>query len=404
MRFLQTLALSALFSLGNAAAIARGKSSASVIPETNYDAIVIGGGPAGLSALSALARVRRNALLIDSGEYRNGPTRHMHDVLGFDGVQPAYYRWAARNQISYYPSVEMRNGTVTDIESHADENTWFTVSVAYPGGRNDKLTARKVVVATGLKDIIPTTPGVVENWGKGIYWCPWCDGNEHANQTLGLLAPLNKVAGLVREVRTLNTDIVAFVNGSDDSATRKLADEDLPRWQDYLKLHNVTVDNRTITEVKRLKDGATGNKDPSLPSVPEFDLFSVEFTEGDAVERAAFFVDFPNEQRSHVGEKAGVKLLADRLVANDTAGMVTNVPGIYAVGDANTDGSTNVPHALWSGKRAVVSLHVQLEREQQKVELDNFHSKRDTLLQERDLWNTMNGKRGELLYAGEFDQ
>ena len=56
------------------------------IPDTDYDAIIVGGGPAGLSVLSALARVRRNVLLIDSGEYRNQPTRHMHDVIGFDGT------------------------------------------------------------------------------------------------------------------------------------------------------------------------------------------------------------------------------------------------------------------------------------------------------------------------------
>jgi choline dehydrogenase-like flavoprotein len=83
MRFFQTLAVSALFSLSNAAAIA--KSSSSEVPKTDYDAIVVGGGPAGLSALSGLARVRRNVLLLDNGLYRNGPTRHMHDVIGFDG-------------------------------------------------------------------------------------------------------------------------------------------------------------------------------------------------------------------------------------------------------------------------------------------------------------------------------
>lgn len=82
MRFLYALALSALASFGDAAAIAQGNSTSS---EPTYDAIIIGGGPAGLSALSGLARVRRKVLLIDSGEYRNAPTRHMHDVIGFDG-------------------------------------------------------------------------------------------------------------------------------------------------------------------------------------------------------------------------------------------------------------------------------------------------------------------------------
>lgn len=78
MRMLYTLVLSALATLGDAAAFARQQPS-------EFDAIIVGGGPAGLSALSGLARVRRNVLLIDSGEYRNAPTRHMHDVLGFDG-------------------------------------------------------------------------------------------------------------------------------------------------------------------------------------------------------------------------------------------------------------------------------------------------------------------------------
>ncbi|KAM0344146.1 hypothetical protein ACHAPU_007868 [Fusarium lateritium] len=401
MRFFQTLAVSALFSLGNTAAIA--KSSTPEIPKTDYDAIVVGGGPAGLSALSGLARVRRNVLLLDNGLYRNGPTRHMHDVIGFDGVQPAYYRYAARELLSYYPTVKMENATVTDIKSKGGNNTWFSVSVEYPGQPSKQITARKIVLATGLKDILPSTPGIEDAWGKGIFWCPWCDGHEHADQPLGLLAPLNKIAGLVRELATLNKDVYAFVNGTDNSTNRALADQDLPQWKEYLKLHNVTIDNRTITEVKRLRDGDTHNADPSLPSVPEFDLFSVEFSEGKPVERAAFLASFPDEQRSNIGAKAGVQLYGGRLQANNSAGLITNIQGIYAIGDANTDNTTNVPHALYTGKRAAVFVHVQLEREQQAVELAGL-PKREAELSERDLWETVNGKRGEMLYAGEFEQ
>ena len=73
-----------------------GNDSAPAIPDTDYDAVVIGGGPSGLSAVSGLARVRRNVLVIDSGEYRNGATRHMHDVIGFDGRFPDNYTWTPR--------------------------------------------------------------------------------------------------------------------------------------------------------------------------------------------------------------------------------------------------------------------------------------------------------------------
>lgn len=81
MLFLKSFLLAALLSLVNAAAIPKEEVESEL-----YDAIIVGGGPAGLSALSGLARVRRNVLLLDSGIYRNGPTRHMHDVIGFDGM------------------------------------------------------------------------------------------------------------------------------------------------------------------------------------------------------------------------------------------------------------------------------------------------------------------------------
>ncbi|RSL48635.1 hypothetical protein CEP54_012828 [Fusarium duplospermum] len=372
MRFFSTLVASALISLGNAAVIARG--DVPPVPQTQYDAIIVGGGPAGLAALSGLARVRRNVLLIDSGEYRNDPTRHMHDVPGFDGVTPAYYRWAARKQLSYYDTVKMENGTVTDIKPQS-ENTWFSVTVEYGYKQKKTLTARKIVLATGLRDILPDTPGIEEAWGKGIFWCPWCDGHEHADQPLGLLGPLEKVAGM-----------------------------DLPKWEAYLNLHNVTVDNRTITEIERVSEGANEHADPSLPSVPENDWFNVKFDKGEPVGRAAFLASFPDEQRSDVGQKAGVQLWGGRLAANQSAGLVTNIPGIYAVGDANSDNVTNVPHALFSGKRTAVFLHVKLEREDQAVELAGEPAKRDTHLQARDVWETMNGKRGDMLYAGEFEQ
>ncbi|CAM1508615.1 Fc.00g054630.m01.CDS01 [Cosmosporella sp. VM-42] len=174
MRWLHAFVFSALASLGSAAAIVRDEPA-------EYDAIIIGGGPAGLAALSGLARVRRNALLIDSGVYRNALTRHMHDVLGFDGVTPAYYRFGARTQLSHYDTVTMTNGTVTKIEP-LQNNTKFSVSADYPGNQKKTFTARKVVLATGLRDLLPNTPGIKENWGHGIYWCPWCDGQAMSMQ------------------------------------------------------------------------------------------------------------------------------------------------------------------------------------------------------------------------------
>ena len=248
----------------------------------------------------------------------------------------------------------MTNGTVSSIVSQ-ENNTWFTVNIE----ESEPVTARKIVLATGLRDLLPDTPGVKENWGNGIFWCPWCDGHEHADQGLGLIASLSEIPGLVREMLTLNEDIVALVNGTDTPEMREEAEKGLPKWEEYLKLHNVTIQNGTIAAIRRLENATSG--DPSLPTYPEHDLFSVDFEDGKSIERNAFLTSYEDEQMSWVGPEMGVRLDGGRLAADPTKGLVTNIPGVYAIGDANADNVTNVPHALFSGKRTAVFVHGKLD-------------------------------------------
>ncbi|PVH94684.1 FAD/NAD(P)-binding domain-containing protein [Periconia macrospinosa] len=371
--------------------------------ETDYDAIVVGGGPAGLAATSGLARVRRNVLLIDSGEYRNDPTRHAHDVLGFDGVTPAWLRFAARQQVSDYGTVSLVNGTVTEIQPQ-NNNTFFKVLAEYPGNKSVSFTTRKVVLATGMRDILPSTTGIAENWGKGIYWCPWCDGHEHADQDLGILARLDSAVTSVREILTLNTDIILFVNGTDTPANRNITEGKFPGWEKYLTLLNVKIENRTLASINRLRDGATPYADPSLPTHPEHDLFQVEFADNqNPILRNAFFADFPSEQKSKVGENAGVQLYGNKLAADGAGGLVTNVPGIFAIGDANSDNVTNVPHAFFSGKRTAVFLHVQIERENSVAQIAAVGKRNVQNNDLQTLWRRMN-EPDDVTFAGHtFD-
>ncbi|KAK4209673.1 thioredoxin reductase [Rhypophila decipiens] len=418
MQLSLTLVLTAIVSLAQSAVLPPPQPEprqTTGTPQIDYDTVVVGGGPAGLAALSGLARVRRNVLLIDSAEYRNGPTRHMHDVLGFDGVTPAYFRHAARQQLTHYETVSWINGTVTSIVvGDPPKNSYFTISSSNSSSSpstNITITARKVVLATGLRDIIPSTPGIVENWGKGMFWCPWCDGHEHADQPLGLLGSLDNVPGNVRELVTLNKDLIAFVNGTDTPYYRNLTESKFPKWETYLRLHNVTVDNRTIVSITRLRDGANHTADPSLPTAPEHDLFSIRLEDGTEVQRAGFFCNFPSEQSSKVGQEAGVVLYGGRLGVNPDRGLVTNVNGIYAIGDANSDNTTNVPHALFSGKRTAVFVHVQLAREDADKELNGTAVAvrrdlwdRDLEVEARSLWGAVNGgPEDDITYAGEFD-
>ncbi|KAI1742378.1 hypothetical protein F4680DRAFT_30759 [Xylaria scruposa] len=355
MFFFHVILLSVFVVLANAAPITLSSTW------TDYEVIVVGGGPSGLAALSALGRVRRNALLIDSGEYRNAPTRLVHDVIGFDGVTPAYLRWVARKQVANYKTVKATNGTVTSIQPESD-NAYFTVSMTAFDGTASSLTARKIVLATGLRDLLAPTPGLQENFGKGIYWCPWCDGNEHADQPMGILGSFDRAARAAAEVQTLNTDVIIFANGTDTPKNRERADKVFAEnSSEYLERRNIKVDNRTISRIVRLRDGGADHTDPNIPSMPEYDLFRIDFETGPSVERNTFFYTFDDEQRSLIGEKAGVKLVDGMMAVDDN--MLTNIPGIYAVGDANSDERTNVGHALYTGKSAVVHLHMELERE-----------------------------------------
>ncbi|KAK7427601.1 hypothetical protein QQZ08_005876 [Neonectria magnoliae] len=329
---------------------------------TDYEVIVVGGGPSGLAALSSLGRIRRTALLIDSGEYRNAYTRLMHDVPGFDGVTPAYYRWAATQQISHYPTVNATNGTVTDIQPKANYSC-FTVSVTAFDGTASSYTARKIILATGLRDVLPETPGLQENFAKGIYWCPYCDGIEHADQTMGILGPLDKAVEAAAEIVTLNRDVVIFANGTDTPEYRARADAQFTvNSSAYLQSRNIKVENRTITRITRLQDGEVHDRDPSLPTVPEHDRFNVELDGTENMERDVLFTVFDSEQRSTLGHSLGVNLVSGMMTV-DRITMRTNIPGIYAVGDASTDKSTNVLHSLYTGKIAVVDIQMELERE-----------------------------------------
>jgi thioredoxin reductase len=208
-----------------------------------------------------------------------------------------------------------------------------------------------------MKDDLPATPGVNENWGKGIYWCPWCDGHEHADQALGIIAPLDQGATTVREILTLNDDVVVLVNGTDTPERRATTDQKFPGWQQYLQLHNIEVDNRTISSIVRIRNGTTGQEDPSLPTHAEHDLFRVNFETGEPILRNAFLTAFPEEQKSKLGQETGVALYGTKLAADNSMGLVTNIPGIFAIGDCNSDNVTNVPHATFSGKRTAVFLH-----------------------------------------------
>ncbi|EGD98685.1 thioredoxin reductase [Trichophyton tonsurans CBS 112818] len=340
-------------------------------PEHRYDVIVVGGGPSGLSALSSLGRVRRHALLFDEGIYRNGLTRHIHDMITNDGTfisQPKVFRAKAREQISRYNSTSIKDVKVTKITKVFERgNRRYFFQVTDKTGAI--YTASKIVLGTGVLDVLPPTPGLLENFGKGIYWCPWCDGWEHRDQPLGILGSLRHIMESVYELETLNKDIIAFVNGTEHNVGDiTYLNLKYPQWRKQLQNYNVKINNKMITSIDRLQDGSKVYDEKNWQ---EYDKFRINFNDGTSEERGVFITNFPTEQHSDLPDQLG--LARDPVDKNkikvNFRGMRSSVPGVFVVGDANNDGSTNGNHAMFSGKRAAVALHVELERERAEIAL-----------------------------------
>lgn len=144
-----------------------------------YEAIIIGGGPAGLQAALTLGRMHRRTLLLDSGEYRNATVDHAHNLLGNDGVDPADLRRRGREELAAYPTVEIRDAAVTSVAADADG-----VRVEVDGVT---LHAEHLVLATGLADDLPPIPGLAQHWGNRVANCPFCHGHEFADRPVAIL-------------------------------------------------------------------------------------------------------------------------------------------------------------------------------------------------------------------------
>src|SRR5687768_9853992 len=144
-------------------------------PARMYEAVIIGGGPAGLNAALVLGRCRRRVLLCDSGEYRNAASRGLHAFITRDGILPAELRRLGREEIARY-GVHVREGKVDDVGRGADR---FTVALD-----GEQAESRTLLIATGVVDRVPEIAGIDDLYGRSVFHCPYCDGWEARDQPL----------------------------------------------------------------------------------------------------------------------------------------------------------------------------------------------------------------------------
>jgi thioredoxin reductase len=173
-----------------------------------YDALVIGGGPAGLQAALTLGRMHRPTLLLDSGAYRNAPVDAMHNIVTNDGRDPAQFRAIVHAELAAYADVELRDVAATSV-ARLEDGT-FTTTLA----DGAVVASRTVVLATGLRDVMPDVPGFAEQWGRTVHVCPFCHGHELSGRRVAIqdspaaahqVPLLSPIAGSVQVVPTVTS-------------------------------------------------------------------------------------------------------------------------------------------------------------------------------------------------------
>jgi thioredoxin reductase len=182
------------------------------LPGQAVDAVVIGGGPAGLNGALMLARSRRTVVVIDSGTPRNAPAEAVHGLTGLDGISPGELLERGRRQVRGYGGLVV-SGEVTSAGPAAASpggDLRFTVGLA--DGRS--VTARRVLVATGLRDVLPDVPGLAELWGHSVVHCPYCHGWEVRDEAIGILATGPASIHHALLFRQLTGDLVSFTRGT----------------------------------------------------------------------------------------------------------------------------------------------------------------------------------------------
>jgi thioredoxin reductase len=295
----------------------------------SYDCIIVGGGPAGLSAALMLGRCRRRVLLCDSGEQRNLRAREIHGYPTRDCTSPAEYLRIAGAELARYGTIECRELEIVDAHRDGDR---FLVR----GADGTRLTTRKLLLATGVVDDLPDLDGLPALYGTSVHHCPYCDAWEWRDRPLAVYACDEKGAGLALSLTAWSPDVVLCTDGS------------------------------PIFEEAEARLGAAGigvREEPILRLEGRHGMLErIVFTNGVAISRSALFLSCGQRQRSPLAERLGCRLTEKRTVDTGRCES-TNVTGVYVAGDASKEAQFVVVAAA-EGAEAGMAIHKALMEEE----------------------------------------
>ncbi len=297
---------------------------------TKFDVIIIGGSYAGLSSAMALGRSLRNVLIIDNEQPCNIQTPHSHNFLTQDGKTPKEISKLAKQDVEKYETVKFYKGLAT---SGLKTENGFEITT----DTNDKFTTKKLIFATGIKDIMPDIKGFSACWGISIIHCPYCHGYEHRYQNTGIMANGQKAFHLASMVNNLSDKVTILTNGKADFSSEQL---------EKLNNHNIKIIETQVSEIEH-KNGQLKN---------------LIFKDGNKISFDVAYGVIPFTQHSDIPVSLGCELTEHGHIKINSM-QKTTIADIYACGD-NSNMMRSVANAVSSGNIAGAIANGELVQEQ----------------------------------------
>lgn len=269
------------------------------------DVIIVGAGPAGLSASLILARACRTVLVFDEGHPRNAVTRHLHGFLTRDGTSPDDFRRMAREELARYDTVRVESARVVNATQLGPDG--FEIGL----GDGRRFRSRKLLLATGVADNVPDVPGIGDFYGSSVFHCPYCDGWELRGQPLAVYGCSRRGYGLSLELTGWSRDIVLVSDGSCELDGGQIA---------RLSANGISIREEKIVKL----EGREGL------------LERIVFDSGPPLARRAMFFTTGQRQCSDLAKSLGCEFNEKGTVSTGRH-ETTHLPGLFVAGDASRD-------------------------------------------------------------------
>jgi thioredoxin reductase len=268
-----------------------------------YDVVIVGAGPAGLSAALILGRCRRSVLVCDTGRPRNGASQAIHGYLTRDGVPPSELLSIGRRELAQYETIELREIEVVAADCLADGHFEVTLTTG------DQVRSRKLLLATGVVDHLPDVEGLRALYGRSVFHCPYCDGWEVRDQPLAIYGRGRQAHGLSLELTAWSRDLILCTDGPSELTGEERA---------KLERNRISVRDARIARLEG-DDGI---------------LRHIVFADGERLSRRALFFTTGQSQRSDLSVRLGCEF-NDKGTVRTGKYETTHRPGLYVAGDAS---------------------------------------------------------------------